>query len=148
MGTIFPWLQWVLWNGVSLLFLSLLVKSKPKPVFSLMTNRKIWEDEISSRVRTIQVRHTRNRNTRQNWGWSWSRHSSSLSNGACLFKCSEKEKVGVMRKGSTIISQVCTAQNHIYSTYTSVFSCPSNNLNSTTGGGSTGLRSACAIPVD
>jgi len=52
-GTIFPWLQWVLRNGISLLFLGLLVKGKPEPVFSLMTDRKIWEDEISSRVRAI-----------------------------------------------------------------------------------------------
>jgi len=106
MGTIFPWFQWVLWNRISLLFLGLLVKGKPEPVFSLMANRKIWEDEISSRVGAIQVCHTRNRNTRQNWGWSRSWHSSSLSNGTCLFKCSEEEKVGVVGKGSTIISQV------------------------------------------
>lgn len=70
-----------------------------------MSNRQIRKDEISSRVGTIQISHTRDGNTRKDRSRAWGRHSPSLSNRSCLFKGCEKEKVRVVRKSPNILSE-------------------------------------------
>jgi len=115
-----------------------------------MSNRQIREDEVSSRVGPIEIGHPRNRDTSENWCGRGSRHSSRLGDRTRMFQSREQEEVGIVceRPGRHHSGQL--RSHSIYSakrgTYTSDLSLPTpcHNRSSTTGGGSTGRRSACA----
>jgi hypothetical protein len=82
-----------------ILLLSLLVEIETKLVLSLVANRKIWEDEVPSFCRTIQISHSRDGHSCQDWDKrsSWLLYTSMGDVTSCLERSKEKE-VGIVRE--------------------------------------------------
>jgi hypothetical protein len=87
-----------------ILLLGLLVEIETKLVFSLVANRKIWKDEVSSFCRAVQISHSRDGHSCQDWDkrGSWLLYTSMGDVTSCL-ESSEEEKVRIVREGNIFL---------------------------------------------
>lgn len=79
--------------------LQLFIERKAQPVFALVSNRQVGEDEIASRVGSVEIGHTRNRSTGEDWETRSGRWNASRGNGPCIFEGRKQEEVCVVTEG-------------------------------------------------
>jgi hypothetical protein len=77
----------------------LLVKAETQAELTLMSDRQVREDEVTSSFGTVQVDHAGNRSTGKNCGFVRVWHATRLCQVPGGLQSGEKEVVGVHQKG-------------------------------------------------
>ena len=107
--------------------LRLLVKRKSQPISALVANRKIGENKVSGRRRSVKVSHSRDRYTGQYRLGGGRRHPPCLGDRAGVLQGCKKKEIGVVRKRPvdkrSAISLCCFGTNkHTHPAF--VYQCP------------------------
>jgi hypothetical protein len=69
-----------------LLLFGVFVQCEAKTVATLVTNRQVGEDEVSGRRGTVEVGHSRYRDSSENWRGCGCRHTAGWGNGPSMLQ--------------------------------------------------------------
>lgn len=84
----------------------LFIKTEIQPIQALMANRQVWEDEIATGRRSIQVGNASNWNTGQDRAGRWLALDSSVRHRTGPFEGGKQKEVGVVGEGDFCLLHV------------------------------------------
>lgn len=83
--------------------LDVLVQTETQSILALMSDRQIWEDEVSSGVGTVQIHHSCDRSPSQDGSHGWSLGHTAMRDLPSWLEGGEQEEIGIVGESDILL---------------------------------------------